>query len=79
MTSFSVISEPLPGDTKEISAEIQTQNLRNACIVRYSCTFWLAVLISCENRNFWLVEWDAVNISLAYVNISLAYVNISFS
>jgi len=52
MTSFSVISEPLPGDTKEISAEIQTQNLRNACIESYSRTFWLAVLISSENRDF---------------------------
>jgi len=72
MTSFSVISEPLPGDTKEISAEIQTQNLRNACIESYSRTFWLAVLISSENRDFWLVEWDAVNISLAYVNISFS-------
>jgi hypothetical protein len=56
MTSFSIISELLPGDTKEISAEIQTQNLRNACIERYSCTSWLAVLISCENRDFDLLN-----------------------
>lgn len=36
--TFVVIFEPLSGDIRETSAESQTQDLRNACIERYSCT-----------------------------------------